>query len=285
MKLSNNHKHGRESFGSVTAETSFGLSSSSGAASTVARSDHAHGTPAAPSIPSAASTVTDETTYGLSTAVGNSTNYARQDHTHGTVSHDAHASLTGITPNDHHNQAHSISGSDHTGTLAHSSLSSVTADQHHSQDHAGRHAHNGADSLGAYFQLGMSYPATVNGLYCTQNAAIVANRGYYILVTEGLVQSVSSLVIAVGVQSGNISVAAYDSTGTGRSRLPNNRLGTSGAVTCPAVGEATIPLANSVHVVPFETWFFISADNATAQFAKTAHVLCHPQQGTMGAPV
>jgi hypothetical protein len=42
------HKHGRESFGSVTAQTSFGLSSSNGSASSVARSDHAHGSPDLP---------------------------------------------------------------------------------------------------------------------------------------------------------------------------------------------------------------------------------------------
>jgi hypothetical protein len=39
------HKHGREAFGAVTAETSFGLAPSSGVAATVARSDHAHGNP------------------------------------------------------------------------------------------------------------------------------------------------------------------------------------------------------------------------------------------------
>jgi hypothetical protein len=42
------HRHGREGFGSVTAQTSFGLASSNGVATTEARADHAHGTPAAP---------------------------------------------------------------------------------------------------------------------------------------------------------------------------------------------------------------------------------------------
>jgi len=40
------HKHAREAFGSVTAQTSFGAASADGAATTVARSDHTHGTPA-----------------------------------------------------------------------------------------------------------------------------------------------------------------------------------------------------------------------------------------------
>jgi hypothetical protein len=39
------HKHGREAFGAVTAQTAFGAASSNGAAATLARSDHVHGTP------------------------------------------------------------------------------------------------------------------------------------------------------------------------------------------------------------------------------------------------
>lgn len=42
------HRHAREAFGLVTAETAFGLSSADGVATTVSHSDHAHGTPAAP---------------------------------------------------------------------------------------------------------------------------------------------------------------------------------------------------------------------------------------------
>lgn len=48
----------------------------------------------------------------------------------------AHSALGSIGANDHHAQAHSISGADHTGTLAHSALGSVSADQHHSQVHS-----------------------------------------------------------------------------------------------------------------------------------------------------
>jgi hypothetical protein len=39
------HKHGRESFGAVTAQTAFGAAAANGAAVTLARSDHVHGTP------------------------------------------------------------------------------------------------------------------------------------------------------------------------------------------------------------------------------------------------
>lgn len=47
----------------------------------------------------------------------------------------AHSSLASISANDHHNQAHAISGADHTGTLAHSALGSVGANDHHNQSH------------------------------------------------------------------------------------------------------------------------------------------------------
>lgn len=42
-----------------------------------------------------------------------------------------HGDLTGVTANQHHNQAHAIDGADHTGSLAHSALSGVGADDHH----------------------------------------------------------------------------------------------------------------------------------------------------------
>lgn len=42
------HRHAREAFGAVTAQTTFGASSANGTATTVAHSDHTHGTPATP---------------------------------------------------------------------------------------------------------------------------------------------------------------------------------------------------------------------------------------------
>lgn len=55
------HTHGRESFGAVTAQTTFGAASSNGAAITVSRSDHAHGTPAAPTPASIGAVPTSRT--------------------------------------------------------------------------------------------------------------------------------------------------------------------------------------------------------------------------------
>lgn len=70
--------------GTVTSETSFGQASSAGVAATFSRGDHTHGTPAAPSVPSAAVSVVTETSFGQASAIGVGTAYARDDHTHGT---------------------------------------------------------------------------------------------------------------------------------------------------------------------------------------------------------
>lgn len=70
--------------GTVVAETTFGQASTAGAAATFSRGDHTHGTPASPTVPGPAATVVTETTFGQASAVGTGTTYARNDHTHGT---------------------------------------------------------------------------------------------------------------------------------------------------------------------------------------------------------
>ena len=62
----------------------------------------------------------------------------------GAISTPAHSTLTGVTANQHHNQVHSISGADHTGSLAHSALASIGANDHHGQVHS----ISGADHTG-----------------------------------------------------------------------------------------------------------------------------------------
>lgn len=110
------------SFGTVTAQTTYGAASSNGVASTVSRSDHTHGTPSLTSntpstqaigdtavvgtgttparddhkhaMPSFGS-VTAQTSFGASSGNGSSANIARTDHTHGTPTHDnaAHSAV------------------------------------------------------------------------------------------------------------------------------------------------------------------------------------------------
>lgn len=64
------------SYGAVTAQTSYGLSSGNGSASTVARSDHTHGTPALSSNAASAMTPGDSASNGSGTAP------AKDDHKH-----------------------------------------------------------------------------------------------------------------------------------------------------------------------------------------------------------
>lgn len=68
----------------VVAETSFGQASGAGASTNYSRGDHTHGTPAAPSVPSAAVTVVTETAFGQASSAGVAATFSRGDHTHGT---------------------------------------------------------------------------------------------------------------------------------------------------------------------------------------------------------
>lgn len=105
-------------FGTVTAQTSYGASSSSGSSNNYARADHTHGTPPLTSVTPSSLTVggsasvgtgtaparedhvhampgfgnvTAQTSFGASSANGTSSDLARADHTHGTPAHDNNA--------------------------------------------------------------------------------------------------------------------------------------------------------------------------------------------------
>jgi hypothetical protein len=103
------------SFGSVSAQTSYGDTSSNGTSNDYARADHTHGTPSLTStapqtlaaggsntvgtattparadhvhaLPNFGS-VTAQTSFGAASANGSGTEFARNDHTHGTPTHD-----------------------------------------------------------------------------------------------------------------------------------------------------------------------------------------------------
>lgn len=72
--------------------------------------------------------------------------------------------------------------------------------------------------------------------------------------------TIGALRLLVGTSSGNISVAVYNADGT-------SRLGTSGAVPCPAAGFASVALTSNVTLNAGTKYLFaISADNTTATF-------------------
>lgn len=90
-----------------------------------------------------------------------------------------------------------------------------------------------------------------------------ANRGMYARVVSG--GSISKVALEVAVSSGNISVAAYQNSGTGRSSVPGTRLATSGAVACPGTGYQEVSLGATITVAAGD-WLFLSCDNTTASF-------------------
>lgn len=111
--------------------------------------------------------------------------------------------------------------------------------------------------------LGLIYtidPAHAPG---TRFAAGTANDCYFIRAHGA--GTISKIGLCVGTSSGNISVAAYSNSGTGRAAVPGTRLATSGAVACPASGYAEVSLGASIAVVEGD-WLALSVDNTTATF-------------------
>lgn len=90
-----------------------------------------------------------------------------------------------------------------------------------------------------------------------------ANQGVYFRSRDG--GTISKIAIEVVTASGNVSVAAYRSTGVGRDAVPGTQLATSGAVTCPVAGYAEISLGATANLLPGD-WLALSVDNGTATF-------------------
>ena len=90
-----------------------------------------------------------------------------------------------------------------------------------------------------------------------------ANEGWYWRVRDRS-PLISKIGLEVVVQSGNISVAAYRNSGTGRSSVPGVQLATSGAIACPS-GVTQIALGSSISLAAGD-WLALSCDNGTATF-------------------
>lgn len=99
--------------GTVTAETSYGVSSAAGSAATASRGDHTHGTPSLSSSAATASAVGD------AAAAGSATVPARGDHVHGRESFGAATAQTSYGASSGNGSAATPARSDHThGTPA-----------------------------------------------------------------------------------------------------------------------------------------------------------------------
>lgn len=115
------------------------------------------------------------------------------------------------------------------------------------------------DPLGLGFAIGVDPSAAAN-----LQTIGTANRTIYVRMRNGAV--ITKVGYQVGVQSGNVCVAAYANTGAGRAATPGARLATSGSVACPAVGYAETALGAAVTVLPGD-WLALACDNITATFA------------------
>lgn len=112
----------------------------------------------------------------------------------------------------------------------------------------------------------MDFPITIDPTNVTTALAwSLANRCLFMRVVGGGV--IGHVMIQVGTASGNISIAAYANSGSGRGSTPGTRLATTGAIACPASGIASPVLAATLS--PGD-WLAMSCDNVTATFRSSA---------------
>lgn len=115
-----------------------------------------------------------------------------------------------------------------------------------------------------YVRLG--FPYTVDPAYATGTFAAGTNQARYVRVLEG--GTISSVMLIVATASGNVCVAAYRNSGSGRSSVPGAQLASSGSVACPAAGDATISLGATITLYSGD-WLAIAFDNSSAIVASS----------------
>ncbi len=141
----------------------------------------------------------------------------------------------------------------------------------------GAYADNNPSALSKYQVIGvptrvqipgydlLGYPQTQwPQIFTGYQSLAIANLAVYNRLVAG--GECSNIRIKVGNAAGNISVAAYNNGGAGRSNAPGTRLATSGSIACPAAGDATISLGATVYP-NIGDWFGLSASDITATFA------------------
>lgn len=78
---------------------------------------------------------------------------------------------------------------------------------------------------------------------------------------------VSNANFRVVTQSGNIAIAVYANTGTGKMAAPGTLIGTTGSIACPAAAQdVTVPLGFSVNMSHGDFWWGFACDNGVAAF-------------------
>lgn len=109
-----------------------------------------------------------------------------------------------------------------------------------------------------------NYTPAFIGYHGTPNSAATvgtANRAFLIAVTVPASCTVTGMALSIGVQSGNIDVGLYNSSGT--------RVASSGSVACPAVSaKAQVSFTSSVAIGPGVYYLALACDNITATFSR-----------------
>lgn len=160
----------------------------------------------------------------------------------------------------------------HTGTQAATTITGLAtvATSGAYSDLAGRPVLATVATTGSYSDLSgvpdTGPPMTFDPRWAsTTVAALPANRAYYARTVNG--GTINGVQIDVGVQSGNICIGVYRTTGAGPAARPGTRVATSGSVLCPAVGAQTVNFTAPITVLPGD-WLAIVSDNATATFRR-----------------
>ena len=113
---------------------------------------------------------------------------------------------------------------------------------------------------------------TIASAHATNLAAFgSASRGAWVRMT-GYERSATGLYVYVGTSSGNISVAVYANNGSnGTAARPTGApKATSGTVACPTGSTISLVSFSAPTEIVQGDWAFLSCDNTTATFAKSA---------------
>lgn len=107
--------------------------------------------------------------------------------------------------------------------------------------------------------FGFGFPFTADPGYAHETVrAPGANVTRYMRVIGG--GAITKVGMHVGASSGNISVAHYSASGSGRSAVPGTRVATTGAIASPGTGYREVNLSTTLVAGDF---LAISADNNT----------------------
>lgn len=119
------------------------------------------------------------------------------------------------------------------------------------------------DPLGLGVAVSSLSFASANGV---SGAWDTANRGYFWRLVNGR-EGATKIRLVVATQSGNLSFAIYQDSGTGKTQVPGTLIVATGAVACPGAGGRDIDLGGSFNVPP-GAWLGMTVDNNTASFTR-----------------